>query len=226
MPAAGAPQIADRVALVRAAIADACTRAGRQPGAVRLIAVTKASAPAVLPELAAAGIRDFGENRLEHLATMRAGAPAASTFHAIGRIQGRQLATLAGMCDVLHSLCDADHMTRLERALAAAGRRLPVFIQVNAATDAAKAGVDPSELPARLALARAQPHLEVVGLMTMAPLQDGHSEEAAARRAFAALRELSRQHGLARLSMGMSDDYVAAVEEGATDVRIGRALFP
>jgi pyridoxal phosphate enzyme (YggS family) len=226
MPHAGNAAIAARVAQVRAAIAAACARAGRQPGGVRLIAVTKASAAAVLPDLAASGIGDFGENRLDHLALMRAQAPAPAVFHAIGRIQGRQLADLARLCDVLHSLCDEDHILRLERVLGPAGRRLPVFLQVNVAADAAKAGMSAQELPRRLELARAQPHLEVVGLMTMAPLVEGRSDEAGARRAFAALRGLAGQHGLRRLSMGMSDDFAAAVEEGATDVRIGRALLP
>lgn len=226
MPEAGIAAIAARVAQVRDAIAAACARAGRQPGEVRLIAVTKAGTAAVLPALAAAGIRDFGENRLEHLALMRASAPPAAVFHAIGRIQSRQLAELVDLCEVLHSLCDEGHILRLERVLAAAGRRLPVFLQVNVADDAAKAGVSVPELPRRLALARAQPHLEVLGLMTIAPLVGGASDQAAARRAFAALRELAQRHGLARLSMGMSDDFPAAVEEGATDVRIGRALLP
>ncbi len=226
MSEAGDAAIAERVAQLRGAIAAACARAGRQAHEVRLIAVTKAGGPEVLPALAAAGIGDFGENRLDHLALMRAGAPAPAVFHAIGRIQGRQLAELVGLCDVLHSLCDEGHIVRLERVLAAAGKRLPVFLQANVADDAAKAGVSPAELPRRLALARAQPHLEVLGLMTMAPLVDGVSDESAARRAFAALRELAQAQGLARLSMGMSDDFPIAVEEGATDVRIGRALFP
>jgi len=218
--------LAGRVAQVRAAIAAACARAGRPPGGVRLIAVTKAATAAVLPALASAGIREYGENRLAHLAEMRAQAPAPAVFHAIGRIQGRQLADLAALCDVLHSLCDEDHIVRLERVLSASSRRLPVFLQVNVAADAAKAGIPPQELPRLLAVARAQPHLEVLGLMTMAPLVDGVSDEPSARRAFAALRELAHRHGLARLSMGMSDDFAAAVEEGATEVRIGRALLP
>jgi pyridoxal phosphate enzyme (YggS family) len=226
MPETVNAAIAQRVAQVRAAIAAACARAGRQPGEVRLIAVTKASDAPVLPALAAAGIRDFGENRLDHLALMRASAPAPAVFHAIGRIQSRQLAELAGLCEVLHSLCDEGHILRLERVLAPMGRRLPVFLQVNVADDAAKAGVSVAELPQRLALARAQPHLDVIGLMTMAPLVDGSSDGAAARRAFAGLRTLAQRHGLARLSMGMTDDFTVAVEEGATDVRIGRALVP
>jgi hypothetical protein len=226
MSATAHAAITAQVAQVRAAIAAACARAGRQPGEVRLIAVTKAATAEVLPALTAAGIRDFGENRLDHLAVMRAQAPAPAVFHAIGRIQGRQLAELATLCDVLHSLCDEGHILRLERVLAASGRRLPVFLQVNTAADPAKAGVSPPELPRRLELARAQPHLEVLGLMTMAPLVEGRSDEAGARRAFAALRALAQAHGLPRLSMGMSDDYAAAVEEGATDVRIGRALIP
>ena len=225
MVSAGSSVIAVNVARVRAELAQACQRAGRDAASVRLIAVTKSQDQGVLPHLSACGLHDFGENRLEHLELMREQAPSDAVFHAIGRIQGRQCAALARMCDALHSLCDEDHILRLERACAAIGKRLPVFLQTNVAGDPGKSGVSPEDLPRRLDLARGQAHLDVLGLMTMAPLIDGRSDAQSARRCFAALRDCARIHGLARLSMGMSEDAIIAVEEGATDVRIGRALF-
>ncbi|MBA3845484.1 MAG: YggS family pyridoxal phosphate-dependent enzyme [Planctomycetes bacterium] len=219
------PSIADNLTAVHAEIATACARAGRDPREVRLIAVTKEQMPEVLPALAAAGCVDLGENRVEHLRLMRAAAGDGARFHAIGRVQSRQLGEIAELADCLHSLHDPDHVAKLARACAARGRRLPVFIQANVADDAAKAGADPAALPAFIDRVRAHGELELVGLMTMAPLVAGPAASDAARPVFAALRELARRHGLSRLSMGMSEDFVVAVEEGATDVRVGRRLF-
>jgi len=219
------PSIADNLAAVRAEIASACARAGRDPREVRLIAVTKEQGPEVLSALAAAGCVDCGENRVDHLAVMRAAAAAGTRFHAIGRVQSRQLGEIAELADCLHSLHDIDHVAKLARACAQRSRRLAVFIQANVADDPAKAGADPAALPAFIDRVRAQADLELVGLMTMAPLVDGPAAVDAARRAFAALRDLARRHALPRLSMGMSEDFAVAVEEGATDVRIGRRLF-
>jgi pyridoxal phosphate enzyme (YggS family) len=221
-----AARLAANLAAVRQEIAAACARAGRPPAQVTLVAVTKSAQPEVLPPLAAAGVLDVGENRLDHLELMRAGAPPGLRFHFIGRVQGRQLAKLATGCVALHSLCEAEHIARLGRACALAGRGPQVFLQVNTAGDAAKAGMAPDELPERLALARAQ-GLAVVGLMTMAPLavEGGQADEATIRRCFAALRELAGRHGLARLSMGMSHDFPLAIAEGATDLRIGSRLL-
>ena len=214
-------RIAANVAAVRREIAAACARVGRDPLAVRLIAVTKAQGPEVLAPLAAAGIRDAGENRLEHHEAMRSAADGLDlAFHAIGRVQGRQLAKLAPLSACLHGLCEIDHVERLARACS--GRRFPVFLQVNASGEAAKAGAEPERLPELLAAVRTQASLEAVGLMTMAP--EG-AAEADLRACFRRLRGLADAHGLPRLSMGMSQDFTVAVEEGATDVRIGTRLF-
>lgn len=226
MPAV-AERIAANLAEVRSRIASVCRANGRDPAAVRLIAVTKEQQPEVLAPLVAGGIADLGENRIEHLELMHEAAPADARFHFIGRVQGRQLAKLAPHCVAIHSLCEADHIERLGRACVAQNRRIAVFLQVNVAVDAAKAGITPGDLPQRLDLARATAGLEVVGLMTMAPLapEGGQADEATVRRCFSGLRELASRHGLARLSMGMSEDFPLAVAEGATDVRIGSRLF-
>ena len=226
------PAIAERIttnlAEVRASIASTCRAHGRDPQGVRIIAVTKEQTPEVIAPLAHAGVVDLGENRVDHLETMCAAAKAAgSRFHFIGRVQGRQLAKLAPHCIAIHSLCDADHITRLGRACAELGHDLEVFIQVNVADDPAKAGVQAVDLAQRVELARRTPGLTLVGLMTMAPLgpQGGQADDATIRSCFAALRGMAEHHHLARLSMGMSEDFVHAVAEGATDLRIGSRLF-
>jgi len=225
------PALAERItanlADVRAIIAATCRQHGRDPQGVRLIAVTKEQGPEVLAPLSAAGAMDLGENRIDHLETMHAAAPSGVRFHFIGRVQGRQLAKLAPFCVAIHSLCDADHITRLGRACAESARRIEVFLQVNVADDPAKAGVRPGDLTERLALAHQTPGLDVVGLMTMAPLtaEGGQADEDTIRRCFSALRGLAERHHLPRLSMGMSEDFVHAIAEGATDLRIGSRLF-
>ncbi len=225
------PVLAERItanlAEVRALIAATCRQHGRDPQGVRLIAVTKEQTPEVLAPLIADGAVDLGENRVEHLETMHAAAPVGARFHFIGRVQGRQLPKLAPFCVAIHSLCDADHITRLGRACAESGRRIEVFIQVNVADDAAKAGVQPGDLAERVALARRTAGLDLVGLMTMAPLapQGGQADDTTIRRCFATLRGLAEQHQVPRLSMGMSEDFLHAVAEGATDLRIGSRLF-
>jgi pyridoxal phosphate enzyme (YggS family) len=230
MPAAPVPaeRIAANVAAVRAEMAAACSRAGRKPTDVTLVAVTKNQTPEVLAPLVAAGVTDVGENRADHQALMHASAPAGLHFHAIGRVQGRQFSALVPISDCLHSLAELGHVERLARACAVAGRCLPVFVQVNTSGEASKAGLTPDALPAMLeAIARHPAELAVQGLMTMAPIEDPATQHDrdAIRRCFAALRELAQRHGLSGLSMGMSQDFGIAIEEGATVVRIGTRLF-
>lgn len=222
-----AERIAANLAEVRAVIATTCRQHGRDPQGVRLIAVTKEQTSEVLAPLVAAGVVDVGENRVDHLETMHAAAPMGSRFHFIGRVQGRQLPKLAPFCVAIHSLCDADHITRLGRACAESGSKIEAFIQVNVADDPAKAGVRPGDLSQRVELARRTTGLELVGLMTMAPLgpEGGQADESTIRRCFATLRGLSETHHLPRLSMGMSEDFTHAIAEGATDLRIGSRLF-
>jgi pyridoxal phosphate enzyme (YggS family) len=221
------PDIVANVAAVRAEIAAACARAHRPADAVTLVAVTKNQEPAVLPALAVAGVMDVGENRHEHQALMAAAAPAGMRFHAIGRVQGRQFPKLVPISHCLHSLADPDHVERLAKACLAAQRTLPVYVQVNTSGEAAKAGLTPALLPPMLDRLAAFPALAVQGLMTMAPIEDPRDQQDrdVIRRCFAALRELAQRHGLAGLSMGMSQDFPIAIEEGATVVRIGTRLF-
>jgi pyridoxal phosphate enzyme (YggS family) len=214
--------IALQVAAVHAEIAAACHAAGRDPTTIRLIAVTKSQGPEVLAPLAAAGIVDLGENRWDHQAVMAAAAVPPQRFHAIGRIQSRQLAKLVPMTAVLHSLHDPDHVPRLEGVCAGAGRTLDVFVQVNVSGEAAKAGLTPEAVGPMLDRVRSCAHLHLCGLMTMAP--EGAAPDVL-HACFGGLADLGRRHGVTRLSMGMSQDFPIAIAHGATDLRIGTRLF-
>lgn len=215
--------IAANVEVIRQEIAAACARVGRLPESVRLIAVTKNQTPAVLAELAAAGISDIGENRLEHQAEMHLTAVQLGLqVHAIGRIQGRQLATLVPLSDCLHSLSSVDHIHRLVAACAGRAAPFPVFLQVNTSGEAAKAGIEMEHLSAVIQALQVHPCIKIEGLMTMAP--EG-AEESLVRATFSRLRTLGKQFSVPRLSMGMSQDFTLAIEEGATDIRIGTRLF-
>jgi hypothetical protein len=206
---------------VRATIAGAAERSGRRPEAVRLVAVTKAVSPEEAAVLVEGGVSDLGENRLEHAQSLMQRLSGVR-WHMIGQVQRRKARDVAARFDVVHSVDRTRLAEALDARCAEAGRRLKVFLEVNVSGEEAKAGMAPEELPAVLEAVSALEHLSVEGLMTMAPLM---KDPAAARPVFAALRELAERHKLPGLSMGMSNDYQVAVEEGATEVRIGTALF-
>jgi pyridoxal phosphate enzyme (YggS family) len=217
--------IAEQVAAVRSEIAAACARSGRDADAVAIVAVTKTQGPEVLAELRAAGIRDYGENRLEHLAHMQTAAQPGDRWHFIGRVQGRQLAEVAARCDVLHSLCDPGHLDRLARAVATRRAPLTVYLQANISGEQAKAGLPGEALAGMADQVRRIAGVELAGLMTMAPELETHAEAGQVRACFAGLRARAHELGLTGLSMGMSGDFPIAVEEGATVVRVGSRLF-
>jgi len=220
-------------AQVLARIADACARAGRDPASVALVAVSKTvPAPRIRAALAA-GLTTFGENRVQEAEAKAGGVPGA-TWHLVGPLQSnkarRALATFA----VIESVDSLDLAVRLDRLMAEAGpaERLPILLQVNVDGDPAKAGFEPAALEAGASEIAALPRLQVRGLMTVGRLVERAED---ARPTFVALRGLAermRESGGGsagwlgpELSMGMSDDFEVAIEEGATIVRIGRALF-
>ncbi len=229
-----ADTIAARLDAVRARIAAACMRAGRDPAEVALVAVTKTHPLAVVREAFAAGQVDLGENRAQELvpkAEAAAMAGLAPRWHFIGHLQRNKARDVLPHVHALHSLDSAALVAEIDRRLpaAAAARmragapaHLPCYLEVNVAGEAQKHGVAPGDLDALLQAAAASPSVEVVGLMTVAPAVSDPQE---ARPVFRALRELATAHGLAGLSMGMTGDFEVAVEEGATVVRVGRAIF-
>ncbi len=216
-------RVRENLARVRAELAPAAARAGRSPRAdgeepVRVLAAVKYLAPAALPALAEAGVRLVGENRAQDLQAKVAAHGALFEWHFIGQLQSRRVPLVVPHVRLIHSVASESALRALERHRALARPGLEVLIQVNVAREPGKAGVLPEELPAHLE----RSPFPVAGLMTMPPLV---ADPEASRRWFAALRELAAAHGLRELSMGTSQDYVVAVEEGATIVRLGAALY-
>jgi PLP dependent protein len=213
-----AERVRENLARVRGEIARAAVRARRDPAAVEVLAATKYVASADLPQLAEAGVRLVGENRAQDLAEKAAAHGELFTWHFIGQLQSRRVPLVLPHVRLLHSLASESALRALERHRALAHPDFEVLLQVNVAREHGKAGVLPEELP--LYLERSP--FPVNGLMTMPPLTPAPETS---RRWFAALRELAAVHGLRELSMGTTQDYAIAVEEGATIVRLGAALY-
>jgi pyridoxal phosphate enzyme (YggS family) len=213
--------IAGNVAAVRRRIAAAADRAGRRAEDVCLIAVAKTKPAALVQAAVAAGVRDIGENYVQEAIAKRAHVSAAGVrWHLIGHLQRNKAARAVESFDVIHTVDSAALGAALARHAAAAARRLRLLVEVNVGGEASKSGVAPAALPALLdALGAAG--LAVDGLMTVPP----PSSADATRRYFRRLRELRDAAGLRELSMGMTDDFEIAIEEGATLVRVGRAIF-
>ncbi len=212
--------IAANVRRARAMIEAACRRSGRQPGGVTIIAVTKGFGPEAARSVAAAGVKNIGENRVqEALPKIAQLQDLPLTWHMIGHLQTNKVNSVLEHFDMIHSV-DSLHLA--EAISARAQTRVPIFIEVNVAEEATKSGFAPIDLPAAFERIRSLPRLDVRGLMTVAPPAPDPND---VRPVFRRLRAEADHLGLADLSMGMSDDFEVAVEEGATHVRLGRALF-
>jgi PLP dependent protein len=185
---------------------------------VEVLAATKYVPLAELPELAAAGIRLVGENRAQDLQAKFAAHGPLFEWDFIGQLQSRRVRQIVPHVRLIHSVASDSALRELERHRELAHPGLRILVQVNVAGEPGKAGVAPEELDSFIA----RSPLPVAGLMTMPPLS---RDPAGSRPWFAALAELARERGLEHLSMGTSQDYVAAAEEGATIVRIGTSLY-
>ncbi len=242
-----AERVCENLARAREQIALAAARAGRDPAGVQVLAATKYVALEDLPALARGGVRLVGENRAQDLQAKVVAHGELFTWHFIGQLQSRRVPLVVPHVRLIHSLASESALQALEHHRDAALPGLEVLIQVNVAREPGKAGVLPEELP--LYLERSP--FPVVGLMTMPPLVETGTDKGDTRFAripesasaggachpasvatpeanrpwFAALRELADAHGLHELSMGTSQDYPVAVEEGATIVRLGVALY-
>jgi pyridoxal phosphate enzyme (YggS family) len=200
---------------VRGRIAAAAKRAGRDPDSVEILAATKYVALEDMRELADAGVTHVGENRAQDLQAKHDAYGDRFTWEFIGHIQSRKVPQILPLVDRIHSVGSDSVLGRLERHRDLARPGLEILVEVNVAREEGKSGIDPDDLGPFLERCPIAP----VGLMTMPPL-GGDS-----RRWFAALREMAQQHGLTELSMGTSQDFEVAVEEGATIVRLGSVLF-
>ena len=212
--------IADRAAAVSDRIAAACHKAGRPPGDVTIVAVSKTFPPQAIKEAVAAGMRHIGENRVQEAAEKRPeleGLPAV--WHLVGHLQTNKAKQAIKLFDVIESV-DSFHLA--EEISRRADRTLSVLLEVNVAGEESKFGYTPEQALREAEKIGALPHLDVRGLMTVAPLTD---DAETVRPVFRRLRELRDALGLRELSMGMTDDFEVAIEEGSTMVRIGRAIF-
>lgn len=203
-------------------IAAACRRVGRDPDEVTLVAVTKGhDVTEIERAVLRFGHRVLGENRAQDLRDKRPLLPDDVEWHFIGNLQRNKVKYLTGVT-LVHSLASARVADALDAQAAKEGRVLRVLMEVNVAGEASKHGVPAHEAAALADHVRSLPHLRLEGVMAMAPLAD---DPELARATFRAARALRDQLGLRALSMGMSNDFEVAVEEGATLVRVGSALF-
>jgi pyridoxal phosphate enzyme (YggS family) len=238
-------ELQERFQIVLENMAEAAKRAGRQPEDVTLVAVTKTWPVEVILAAYQAGMRQFGENRPEELAEKRPfleaelGKESGITWHAIGTLQSRKTSLVAEHADVFHALDRIKIANRLSRDLVENGRSLPVLLEVNVSSEGSKSGfsagawetnaTQQAELRSVVQTVNNLAGLQLCGLMTMAPW---HVPEDEIRQVFRRTRELAAWLetavpgiDLSQLSMGMTDDYQIAIEEGATLVRVGRAIF-
>jgi len=211
-------RVRDNLAALREQVSTAAHRAGRDPGAVELLAATKYVRAEDLPALAAAGIRLVGENRAQDLAAKVAAHGELFEWDFIGALQSRRVRTIVPHVRLIHAVASESALRELDRHRALARPGLEILIEVNVAREPGKSGIAPEELD--LYLERSP--IPVAGLTGMPPLAENPE---GSRRWFAALRELAAARGLTRLSMGTSQDFAVAVEEGATIVRIGTRLY-
>ncbi|MBV2148384.1 YggS family pyridoxal phosphate-dependent enzyme [Sphingobium sp. AS12] len=212
---------ASRLATIQDDIARAARLTGRTADAVTLIAISKTKDAAAICPLIAAGQRVFGENRVqeaqEKWPALRQAHPDIS-LHLVGQLQSNKAADAVALFDVIHSLDRPSLLTALAKAMDAAGKRIPCYVQVNIGAEPQKGGCAIADTPALIAAARAA-DIPLLGLMAVPPADVEPAPY------FALLAKMAREEGLPRLSMGMSSDYETAIMLGATDIRVGTALF-
>jgi hypothetical protein len=216
--------LSERLAQVEERIQAAVRRAGRARSEITLIAVTKKFPAAVVREAYQLGLRVFGENYVQEFETKHADLAgliadlSAAEFHLIGHLQSNKARLAAELFQTIETVDSGRLAGRLDQI----GKPLEVMLEVKLSEEEAKAGASPEELPALIDAVHGCPNLRLTGLMTMPPWSE---DPETTRPYFRRLAALARQHGLAKISMGMSHDLEAAIEEGASHIRIGTALF-
>jgi len=212
--------LANRLAAVEERIARALARCGRQRNEITLIGVTKVLPATVIRTGYEAGLRDFGENYVQEFESKKPVVAdlEGARFHLIGHLQSNKAARAAELFDVVQTVTTP----KVARRLSEHGRDLEVMIEVKLSEETTKRGLAPEQLPALVETIQSLPNLRLTGLMTMPPWSE---DPETARPYFARLRELAGRFSLPRLSMGMSNDFEVAIEEGATHIRVGTAIF-
>ena len=203
-------------------IAAAAERAGRSPEGISLVAVTKTVGIPEVQTLYELGVREFGENRLQAAQPKIEALGSAYTWHMIGPIQSRKTRDVATFFDYADAVDRWKVLSLLDEQCAAAEKRMPVLLEVNVSGEESKHGFKPDEVGDVLARSQTLENIMIKGLMTMAPLVEDTER---VRPVFTRLRELAQELQLDTLSMGMSNDFEVAIEEGATQIRVGSLLF-
>ncbi len=226
-----APALQARLAGVRDRLARAAVRAGRSPASVRLIAISKTFGAGAVRAAALAGQIDFGENKVqEALQKIPRTSDLEIRWHLVGHLQSNKARKAAAHFDVIHSIDSADLVRRLDEAAAAVRRPIDLLVQVDLAGEPTKHGAREAELPAIFDAARRCTTVRVVGLMLLPPAADDPEDARPFFQELVAVRDRLAASGadasmLRELSMGMSHDFEVAIEEGATMVRVGSAIF-
>jgi PLP dependent protein len=223
-------QIRDRLARTHEQIARAAERAGRTAEGITLIAVSKTFASEIVQEAVVAGAQDLGENRVQEGVSKAPLVSGNVRWHLIGNLQSNKARQAVATFDVIHTIDRSDLVLRLDRISSELNRRPRVLVQVDLGHEPTKSGADEAELPAIVEALDAAQNLEFIGFMTLPPFFDSPEQT---RPYFRRLREIrdqlnhsrSNRRPLTELSMGMSHDFEVAIEEGATMVRIGTAIF-
>ena len=212
--------LADRLAQVRDRIHNACARAHRDPGSVKLLAVTKVFGPEVILDAYAHGLREFGENYVQEMERKASAITHlnGAKFHLIGHLQSNKTKKAVQLFSSIDSIDSVKLVNRLDTE----GKDVDAMIEVKLSHEESKSGASEEELPPIVDAIRASQHLKLKGLMTVPPWSENAE---LSRPYFARLRQLAEQQGIPGLSMGMSHDLEVAIEEGATWVRVGTALF-
>jgi pyridoxal phosphate enzyme (YggS family) len=220
--AAAVTDLAANVSMVRSRMEDAARRVGRDPGDITLVAVTKTHPTETILGAYRAGLRDFGENRVQEAASKILALRdegCTPRWHLIGHLQTNKVKVALDLFDILHSV----DSKRLAETIAKHARGpVAVLVEVNVAGESTKFGAAPESVPELVRSLRQLPNIDVRGLMTVAPRVDDPED---VRPIFRRLRHLGGELHLPELSMGMTDDFEVAIEEGSTLVRVGRAIF-
>lgn len=220
--------LTDNLKALQDRIANACARAGRDPASVALVAVSKGHPPETVCAAADLGVTVFGENRVQEAKAKIPLCPGRLKWHMVGHLQTNKVRDALTLFDMIHSVDSLHLATEINKAAERLSRFVPILLEVNIAGESTKYGYNPDNLLAELPMLNALPRLEIRGLMTMAPWTPDPER---VRPVFRRLRELKLKcedilgAPMEHLSMGMSGDFEVAIEEGATMVRIGTALF-
>lgn len=221
-------ELAENLERLRARIASACARAGRGPESVVLLAVTKGQPPDMVRAAAGLGLTLFGENRVQEARAKIGQCPGRLRWHMIGHLQSNKCRDAVHFFEMIQSVDSLELAREIDKWADKAAKTMPILLEVNIAGESSKFGYPPDRLVAELAEINRLKHIEIHGLMTVAPWAE---EPEKVRPIFRRLRELKDECGeilgapLPQLSMGMSGDFEVAIEEGATMVRVGTALF-